>query len=307
MTVGLRGAVRVEAEPLLSALRAQIRTVLLLTTGIEQLRLKFWGVRGSIPSPGPDTAIYGGNTACVEIGCARRTLIIDAGSGIRALGQALMDRQEHSVDVLFSHCHFDHIEGLPFFTPVYTRGYAIRFWSGHRSGANATRNMISDFLRPPYFPVSPAAFRAAVTYRDFRAGDELDFGDGLSATTFLLNHPGGAIGYRIRYGAKSACYISDVEHCAGGPDPALIRFIDRADVVIYDSMYTDEEYACYRGFGHSTWQEAVKLAEAGTVKRLLLYHHFPGRSDKMLATIEKAAGRLRKNTLFAREGMEIDA
>ncbi|MDP9138143.1 MAG: MBL fold metallo-hydrolase [Pseudomonadota bacterium] len=264
-------------------------------------------MRGSIPSPGPDTAIYGGNTACVEIGCAGRTLIIDAGSGIRALGQALIDRAETSVDVLFSHCHFDHIEGLPFFTPVYTEGNEIRFWSGHRPGAGATRWMIEEFLRPPFFPVSPASFRAVVTYRDFRAGDLLDLGDGISASTALLNHPGGAIGYRVRYGAKSACYISDVEHRGGGPDPALVQFIAGADVVIYDSMYTDEEYACYRGFGHSTWQEAVKLADAAAVNRLLLYHHFPGRSDEMLAEIENSVARLRKNTLFAREGMEIAA
>ena len=282
-------------------------TVPALAIGTEQLRLRFWGVRGSIPSPGPDTAIYGGNTACVEIACARRTLIIDAGSGIRALGQALIDRAEHSVDVLFSHCHFDHIEGLPFFTPVYTEGNAVRFWSGHRPGADATRAMISDFLRAPYFPVSPAAFRATVAYRDFRAGDVLDLGDGISAATVLLNHPGGAIGYRIRYGAKSACYISDVEHRGGGPDPALVRFVAGADVMVYDSMYTDEEYPCYRGFGHSTWQEAVKLADAAAVKRLLLYHHFPGRSDRMLAAIEKKAAARRKNTMFAKEGMEIAA
>lgn len=264
-------------------------------------------MRGSIPCPGQDTTIYGGNTACVEIACARRTLIIDAGSGIRSLGQALMARAENSVDVLFSHCHFDHIEGLPFFTPVYTPGHAIRFWSGHLPGANATRDMITDFLRSPFFPVNPSAFRAAVTYRDFQAGDVLDFGDGISATTVLLNHPGGAVGYRIRFGAKSACYISDVEHRDGGPDPALVRFLAGSDVVIYDSMYTDEEYACYRGFGHSTWQEAVKLADAASVKQLMLYHHFPGRTDRMLAEIEIEARRLRKNTMFAREGMEIAA
>jgi phosphoribosyl 1,2-cyclic phosphodiesterase len=278
-----------------------------LPIGTEQLRLRFWGVRGSIPSPGPDTAIYGGNTACVEIVCARRTLIIDAGSGIRGLGQALMDRSERSVDVLFSHCHFDHIEGLPFFTPVYTEGHFVRFWSGHRDGAEATRIMITDFLRPPYFPVSPAAFRAEVAYRDFHAGDALDFGDGITATTVLLNHPGAAVGYRIRYGKKSACYISDVEHRDDGPDAALVRFIAGADVVIYDSMYTDEEYSCYRGFGHSTWQEAVKLADAAAVKKLMLYHHFPGRSDRMLAKIEKEVKRRRANTMFAREGMEITA
>jgi phosphoribosyl 1,2-cyclic phosphodiesterase len=271
------------------------------------LRLRFWGVRGSIPSPGPDTAIYGGNTACVEIVCARRTLIIDAGSGIRGLGQALMDRSERSVDILFSHCHFDHIEGLPFFTPVYTEGHLVRFWSGHRDGAEATRVMITDFLRPPYFPVSPAAFRAEVAYRDFHAGDALDFGDGITATTVLLNHPGAAVGYRIRYGEKSACYISDVEHRDDGPDAALVRFVAGADVVIYDSMYTDEEYSCYRGFGHSTWQEAVKLADAAAVKKLMLYHHFPGRSDRMLAEIEKEVRRRRANTMFAREGMEITA
>ncbi len=264
-------------------------------------------MRGSIPSPGPDTLAFGGNTACVEITCARRTIIIDAGSGIRALGDALVARSEKSVDLLFSHCHFDHIEGLPFFTPAYTQGYAIQFWSGHRPGVNATRKMIADFLRPPFFPVRPSSFRACVSYRDFAAGDLLDLGDGIRAATVPLNHPGGAVGYRIGFGAKSACYISDVEHLEGGPDPALVGFVGGSDVVIYDSMYTDEEYACYRGFGHSTWQEAVRLADAADVKKLMLYHHFPGRSDKELAAIERHAASRRGDTMFAREGMEFIA
>jgi phosphoribosyl 1,2-cyclic phosphodiesterase len=270
-----------------------------------KLKLRFWGVRGSIPSPGAHTTAFGGNTACVEIAAGDHTLIIDAGSGIRALGEKLCRNAKTHIDLLFSHCHFDHIEGLPFFGPLYVSGRPLRLWSGHISAPDATRAMVARLIHPPYFPIDPSAFKAAVAYRDFAAGDTLKPGGGLIVQTIRLNHPGGATGFRITFRGRSVCYISDVEHQAGKPDAGLVEFVSGASLMIYDAMYTDEEYPRYAGFGHSTWQEAIKLADAAAVHTLELYHHFPGRSDTDLARVEEMAKARRRLTLMAREGMEI--
>ena len=268
------------------------------------MRLKFWGVRGSIPSPGPHTVKVGGNTACVEISAAGRTFVIDAGTGIRALGEEILRRGDGVVDILFSHCHFDHIEGLPFFAPIYRPDCRVAMWSGHLNRPGATRGMVSGLIASPYFPVSPAAFGADISYLDFVNGTTLDLADGVTARTMSLNHPGGATGYRIECGGKSVCYISDVEHRPES-DADLVDFTRDADVMIYDAMYTDEEYARYRGYGHSTWQEAVKLAEASGARQLYLFHHFPGRGDDDLAAVEKQASARRPGTFLAREGLEL--
>jgi phosphoribosyl 1,2-cyclic phosphodiesterase len=268
------------------------------------LRLRFWGVRGSIPSPGPDTAIYGGNTACVEVAAGKRTLVIDAGSGIRALGDVLARNPMDRVDVLFSHCHFDHIEGLPFFAPLYMSARPVNFWSGHIQARNATREMIASLIRAPYFPIDPSSFRAALFYHDFKSGDTLEPGEGIVVRTIPLHHPGGATGFRISFNGRSLCYISDVEHRSYLEKP-LVQFVSGTDFMIYDAMYKDEEYPRYEGFGHSTWQEAIKLADAAGVGMLALYHHFPGRSDPELAAVEALAKARRPKTLVAREGMEF--
>lgn len=276
-----------------------------MAEGKGHLQLKFWGVRGSIPSPGAATAAYGGNTACVEIIAGSRTLIIDAGTGIRALGDKLSSDFAAKVDLFFSHSHFDHIEGLPFFAPLYIAGRPLNLWSGHIAAPDATRSMIASLIRPPYFPIDPSHFRAAINYRDFKAGDTLKLGDDIAIKTHLLNHPGGATGYRIMFRSRSLCYISDVEHRAGSPDPALVGFVSDTDLMIYDAMYTDEEYPQYIGFGHSTWQEAIKLADAASVRTLALYHHFPGRADAELAKIETMAKAARSQTIMARDGLEL--
>ncbi len=271
----------------------------------SNLRVKLWGVRGSIPSPGPLTIGYGGNTACVEITAGGRVVIIDAGTGIRALGDSLIKRGIQTIDLLFSHCHFDHIEGLPFFGPLYRPESRITMWSGHLNRKGATSAMISGLIASPYFPVGPTAFRAAITYQDFSNGTRLELAPGLTADTISLNHPGGATGYRLTFNDSSACYISDVEH-ESTLSGDLMEFVRDTDLMIYDAMYKGSEYERYRGFGHSTWEEGIKLADAAGVGHLVLYHHFPGRSDDELASVEREASRSRPATLLAREGMEFD-
>ena len=273
---------------------------------MSDMRVRFWGVRGSLPTPGPDTVVYGGNTACVEIGCGRRRVILDAGSGLRELGHSLLASGEPiDLDLLLTHCHVDHIVGLPFFAPAFLLGSQLRLWAGHLSPRERLESVICQFMIPPLLPITPEIFKARITYHDLMAGEGFELGDGITVTTAPLRHPGGATGYRVTFGGHAVCYITDNEHPADGPDPALVRLAAGADLMIYDATFTPDEYRYRVGWGHSTWAEGVQLAEAAGVARLALFHHLPERGDAALAVIEAEAAAARPGTFAAREGMEI--
>ena len=267
------------------------------------MTVTFWGVRGSTSAPDRQFSIFGGHTPCVEIECGDRRLIFDAGSGIQALGKALPGSA--AVDLFFSHCHYDHIEGLPFFLPLYDSSAKVRLWSGHLSGPNATRDMVDSFMRRPFFPVGPEVFRAQIDYRDFSQGAELRVGAGIKVTTGRLNHPGGATAYRIDFAGRSVCYLTDHEHGDPAVDAELLRFAAGADLAIWDAMYSDADYERHRGFGHSTWQEGLRFAERAKVARCALFHHSPDAADETLADQEEAAGKMRPGTITARDGLTL--
>ncbi len=269
----------------------------------NDLFVRFWGARGSLPVPGPETVEFGGNTSCVEIRCGPHLLVIDAGSGIKNLGHALADDGYEEINLLFSHCHFDHISGFPFFEPLYQNGRNINIWSGHLEGVMTTKEMIYELIKEPYFPVTPAYFKANIDYRNFSIGDTLTPKPGITITTGPLNHPDGCCGYRVEWQGKSICYVSDTEHLEGELDQNILKLIDQADIVIYDATYTDVEYPEFKGFGHSTWQEGVRLCEAAEVGQLALFHHRPRHDDKSLRAIENEAKALRAGTIVAREGL----
>ncbi len=265
--------------------------------------VRFWGARGSLPVPGPQTVEFGGNTSCVEIRCGSHLLIIDAGSGIKNLGHILANDNQEDIDLLFSHCHFDHISGLPFFEPLYHQGRNINIWSAHLEGIMTTEEMIYELIKEPYFPVSPEYFKANIDYRDFSIGDILTPRPGITIATAPLNHPNRCCGYRVEWQGKSICYVSDTEHREDELDSNILKLIHQADIVIYDSTYTDIEYPEFKGFGHSTWQEGVRLCEAAEVRQLALFHHRPRHDDESLRAVEKEANSIRAGTVVAREGM----
>ncbi len=267
--------------------------------------VRFWGVRGSLPVPGPRTVEFGGNTSCVEIRCGSHILIIDAGSGIKDLGHMLADEGNEDIDLLFSHSHFDHISGLPFFSPLYCRGRKINIWSGHLEGVMTTQQMICDLIREPFFPVSPQHFRANVCYKDFSIGDTLKPKPGVTISTAPLNHPNGCSGFRVEWQGKSICYVSDTEHREEELDSNILKLIHQSDIMIYDATYTNAEYAEFKGFGHSTWQEGVRLCEAAEVALLALYHHRPRHDDDFMRALEKEAIAAHAGTIVAREGMVL--
>ncbi len=267
--------------------------------------VKFWGVRGSVPSFGVDTVEFGGNTPCMEIHASGRTMVFDAGSGIRALGESLLDRNIADIDLFFTHCHYDHIIGLPFFRPLYHEHVSVRMWSGHLPGRMSTQQIVADFMRSPFFPVGPDAFHAQIDYRDFQPGATIPLSGGITVRTAPLNHPDSAVGYRLEFAGKSACFVTDTEHVPGTPDASVLGLIANTDLVVYDAPYTDAEFDQYRGYGHSTWEEGVRLCRAAGARRLVIFAHWPWRTDSALASIERAADAAFPGTVVAREGMVI--
>jgi len=270
------------------------------------MTLCFWGVRGSLPTPGAATVRYGGNTLCVEVRCGPHLLMLDAGSGAREFGRELATSGVPTdADILLSHTHLDHICGLPFFAPMFDPDARLRFWGGHLTPPDGIQQALLRSWQAPLMPDLNIAFRADLSFRNFTAGDALEPKPGLRVGTVALNHPGNAIGYRIEWGDASLCYITDTEHPQKGLDKRLARFVNGADVMIYDASFTEEEYLTRVGWGHSTWRAAVDLADAAAVGQLVLFHHDPGHDDLIMDKINQAIVTQRPGSLTAMEGMRL--
>ncbi|MBN9070639.1 MAG: MBL fold metallo-hydrolase [Rhizobiales bacterium] len=272
----------------------------------ETLKIHFWGVRGSVPVSGAEYGAYGGNTACIELTCGGRTLILDAGSGLRQAGEALTASGVAEADIFLTHSHYDHVIGLPFFTPLYDPKIRITLWCGHMSGRMTARELLGAFMSPPWFPVEVDSCTANLAYRDFVPGDVLAPAEDIAVRTAPLNHPGGCVGYRVEWAGRAVALVSDTEHMPGTLDPVILDFIRGADLVIYDTTYTDAEMQRFRGFGHSSWQQGIRLCEAAGAKRLALFHHDPARTDAQLAAIERDARERFAGAFAARDGLTLE-
>lgn len=269
------------------------------------LTLKLWGVRGSIPTPQSENLGYGGNTSCLEVRYdGHPSLILDAGSGARRLGLLLKKEcadRELQVSVLFTHFHWDHIQGVPFFAPLYNDRTELTFYSSCEP--SRLREIVEGQMRAPYFPVNMPAVQASCSYSKV-PGDGMQWGD-LAIFPFPLRHPDGATGYRIEGPESCIVYACDHEHGEPRFDDTLRKFASGADLLIYDAQYTPEEYEYRRGWGHSTWQEGVRAAADAGVKRLLLCHHDPDHGDKVVGHIVDQAAERFENTIGATEGWSI--
>jgi phosphoribosyl 1,2-cyclic phosphodiesterase len=262
--------------------------------------LSFWGVRGSIACPSADHVLFGGNTSCIELHVGARRIVLDAGTGLRELGNCFSRENVRQASLLLTHTHWDHINGFPFFTPAYAPGRSFRIMAGHL-GAGKVRSVLAGQMAEPVFPVPLETMRAELIFDDFTAGDEFMLDPEVRIRTAPLCHPNGATGYRIEYKGKSVCYVTDTEHVIGRPDERVLRLIDGADLVIYDATYTDLEFPGKIGWGHSTWEEGIRLCQTAHVKRLAIFHHAPEHDDQVMLRIEKDARRVWDGAFVARE------
>src|SRR5262249_30038442 len=267
------------------------------------LSVRFLGVRGSIATPGAHT-IAGGNTACVEVTAGDSRVIIDAGTGLRQLGDERMAHGPRASPILLSHLHWDHISGLSCCTPVYVPGDTVEIMSGP-NGVMPLADAMRELFRAPFFPVDYAQLGGNLVTRELKANDRFDVG-AITVTMAKLNHPDPVYGFRLEHGGRAIVYATDTEHYAC-VDPTLAKLAHGADVLIYDAQYTPDEYPSKVGWGHSTWQAGVELARAAGVPQLVLFHHDPGRTDAQLAAIEADARAAYPGTIAAREGTVLVA
>ncbi|MGH6931815.1 MAG: MBL fold metallo-hydrolase [Dongiaceae bacterium] len=269
----------------------------------DDFSVRFWGVRGSIACPGSAYTRYGGNTSCLEIHCGGHVLVFDGGTGLRSLGEHLRNKSSIDLDLLFTHSHLDHISGFPFFSPLFMPSNRLNMWAGHLLPERSLRDVLCAMMAEPLFPVPMDIFTAGTSYRDFRAGETLEPKPGVTIRTAPLNHPNNATGYRVEFGGKSICYVTDTEHVPGQLDQNILGLIQGADIFIYDSTYTDDEFPRFVSWGHSTWQQGVRLANAAGVKTFVIFHHDPSHDDDTMDRIAADAERARPGTIVAREGL----
>jgi phosphoribosyl 1,2-cyclic phosphodiesterase len=275
--------------------------------------VRVWGARGSLSAPGPATVGYGGNTSCVEVELAEgTTLILDAGSGIRELGQRLAQRDPGLLHLCLTHLHLDHVEGLGFFEPLWTPGWKIRVW-GPPSTTASLRQRVSRYLSPPLFPVGLSEAPTEVVFEDV-PGEPWRVGSALIEAA-AVEHRGPTVGYRIEEEGRVLVYLPDHE-------PYLTAAVDDApewisgwslaagaDLLLHDAQYTADEYTQRLGWGHSSGPHAAAFARAAEVRRLALFHHDPMRSDRALEELHDEVADLlsggQEPPLVAREGLEI--
>jgi len=292
------------------------------------MKFKFWGVRGSIPTPGAKTNKYGGNTTCIEIRTANDELIIlDAGTGIHQLTQTLLPKMPIDAHILITHTHWDHIHGLPFCTPIYIAGNKLTIYGGQdlKTGEGIERTLRVQ-MQHSFFPIEEHELKADVSYKTVKAGEKFTI-ESATITPVMLNHPVINFGYRIDCDGKSLFFTGDYEQQVNIYAPedreylefeqmieecvdTLVELIRGVDVLIMDSSFTEEEYQHKKNWGHGTYSAAIKLAKKAGAKKLFFTHHEPTRTD---AALDEIYAELLKNNpelacelFIAQEGLEIE-
>lgn len=284
------------------------------------MRVQFWGVRGSIPAPGQTTSRFGGNTPCVEVNAEGERIIIDAGTGIRELGEALIKRADSQPimgTLLIGHTHWDHIQGFPFFTPLYNPKNRFKVYGAHGT-TKSFQDVMAGQMGSAYFPVQLRDMLSKPVFDELRA--PIMVGP-VKISYHYLNHPGITIGFRLEHAGKSVAYISDHEpyqslnakgEFSVKEDIAVAKFVEGCDLLVCESQYTSDEYRVKKGWGHSTFNDVLGLAQLAQVKRLSLFHHDPTHDDAAMQAFEKECQKIASNhhskieVFAAREGQVIE-
>ncbi|MBD2138843.1 MBL fold metallo-hydrolase [Anabaena sp. FACHB-1237] len=275
----------------------------------NKFTVHFWGVRGSIPSPGLNTVRYGGNTPCISMQVGGKRLIFDGGTGLHILGQSLLSQMPVEGHLLFTHSHWDHIQGFPFFIPAFITGNKFNIYGAIAPDGSTIEQRLNDQMLHPNFPVPLQIMQSTLSFHDIKPGQLIQIDD-IEVETAHLNHPGEAVGYRVNWRGGAAVYITDTEHYPHHLDENVLWLARDADVLVYDATYTDDEYNSPNspkiGWGHSTWQEAIKVAEAAKVKTLVIYHHDPSHDDDFLDNIAQQAAAKFSGAIMAKEGLVLE-
>ena len=264
-----------------------------------------WGARGSHPPTGPDFNRYGGATCCVELRLDDRIVVLDAGSGLVALGHDLVRRDARAVDIVISHGHMDHVMGLPFFAPLFRPDWTVTLWFAGVEGAPDAASLLDAVLVPPVMPFSRDVFSCDLDFRSLPVRGVTDLGGGTHLWTAPLNHPGGATGFRVEHGGRAFAYCSDFETEGGDGDRAVSDLVAGADLGFLDCTYTPEDYPAHVGFGHSDWRASCRLARAAGLREIGLFHHAPARRDAEIDAVEALARGILPATAI-REGQRFD-
>ncbi|MDP3238642.1 MAG: MBL fold metallo-hydrolase [Myxococcales bacterium] len=273
------------------------------------MEVRFWGVRGSVASSGSSVARIGGNTSCLEVVSNGHRLILDAGTGIRGLGETLLAQQPVKATMLFSHLHWDHVQGFPFFTPAYLPNSELVMYGPGADGEQQLRSVLSKQMEPPNFPVPLSAMRAKMDFRSAKHGQVIETGP-FHVTPFELPHPQGCIGYHIEAEGKRFAYCTDVELTLEGLKRELGDVLEGVDALVLDAQYTPDEYdgkvgPPKKGWGHSTMIEAARIAKATDAHRLFLFHHDPAHTDDQVEAMAEEARHIFELAEPAREGKRI--
>lgn len=272
------------------------------------MELRFWGVRGSLAVPGPSTLAVGGNTTCASLRYDDYLFVFDAGTGIKRLGDHLEndERSRWQGSIFLTHYHWDHIQGLPFFVPAFREDNRFHMYGERKKGADI-KEILADQMQSPFFPVSMEEQEGLVTFNELSPGAKFEAGPGITVRTARLNHPNGAIGYRLDTPEGSLCIITDHEHPADELDESVVAFARGATVLVHDAQYHPEEKRGSKaGWGHSSWEEAALTAKEAKVDRLYLSHHDPSRSDFDVYGILSKARRIFASTEVATENTVCD-
>jgi phosphoribosyl 1,2-cyclic phosphodiesterase len=267
------------------------------------MELRFWGVRGSVAVPGSSTLEYGGNTSCVELQGAGDVILFDGGTGIRAAGLDIATRRATRIHLFLTHFHWDHIQGLPFFAPLFDAANHVTIYSSSYSAP--LRESLRGSMNAPYFPVDFDIFSAQVDLVDLGTG-AAEVGGCVSVRPFEVHHPQGACAYNVTCGGARFVYAPDREHGDARLDAVFQQEAKGATALVISSQYTPEEYEEHRGWGHSTWLESARVARHAGAQSLVLFHHDPSHSDAVLRRIEAEARREFADTFMAKEGWTFE-
>jgi phosphoribosyl 1,2-cyclic phosphodiesterase len=270
------------------------------------INVKFWGVRGSFPRSGKNFLQYGGHTSCVEIDVNGQIFLFDAGTGVISFYDDFKKRNyDKDLHLFLSHFHMDHVIGLPFFAPLYNQNHKLHLWSCSHDRQTSLELYLKTNLPSVMLPIPSDQISKAVVFHAFCVGDQFTFDSHINVQTIGLDHPGGAIGYRLNTYSRSICYITDLTHKVGHINEELVEFVKGADIMIYDATFSDENFAQYATWGHSTWQEGLRIAKKAGIKQYIPFHHDANRTDKELDAIQKELQKFDSLAQLAYEGMNL--